>query len=80
MSDAVSGNSGVEEEFLWTCTLTGADKVYDWSPEVGTWSELLICHYSFFSSGLFDINLFPQDPIVSKDDEETEPEVKPGHK
>jgi len=49
----VSGNSGVEEEFLWTCTLTGADKVYDWSPE---------------------------DPIVSKDDEETDSEVKPGHK
>ena len=41
MSDAVSGNSGVEEEFLWTCTLTGADKVYDWSPEVATLVQLL---------------------------------------
>ena len=43
MSDAVSGNSGVEEEFLWTCTLTGADKVYDWSPEVGTWVGNIDC-------------------------------------
>ena len=30
----VAGDGSSEEEFLWTCTLTGADKEYDWSPEV----------------------------------------------
>merc|ERR1712029_1168619 len=26
-------NNGTEEEFLWSCTLTNADKEYDWSPQ-----------------------------------------------
>jgi len=31
MGDIV--NNGTEEEFLWSCTLTNADKEYDWSPQ-----------------------------------------------
>jgi len=49
---AVSSNN-VEEEFLWTCSLTEASKDFDWSPE---------------------------DPSDVKDDDESDPTVKPGHR
>ena len=32
MAGIVGGNS-VEEEYLWSCTLTGSDKEYSWAPE-----------------------------------------------
>ena len=33
MSGLVS-SSAVEEEFLWSCSLTAASKEYTWNPEV----------------------------------------------
>ena len=32
MAGVVSGNN-VEEEYLWSCTLSGAIKEFSWSPE-----------------------------------------------
>jgi len=52
MSGVVAGNN-VEEEYLWSCTLSGANKEYTWSPE---------------------------DPADSKEDDEADPSVKPGHR
>ena len=45
--------AGVEEEYLWSCSLTAASKEYTWNPE---------------------------DPADSKDDNEADPSVKPGHR
>eukprot|EP00092_Neocalanus_flemingeri_P036279 GFUD01039501.1.p1 GENE.GFUD01039501.1~~GFUD01039501.1.p1 ORF type:complete len:220 (+),score=80.93 GFUD01039501.1:76-735(+) len=52
MAGIVGGNS-VEEEYLWSCTLSGADKEFSWAPE---------------------------DPSDTKDDDESDPSVKPGHR
>merc|ERR1712055_310792 len=52
MAGIVGGNS-VEEEYLWSCSLTAANKEFTWAPE---------------------------DPSDSKDDDENDPSVKPGHR
>jgi len=52
MSGVVAGNN-VEEEYLWSCTLSGETKEFSWSPE---------------------------DPADTKDDDENDPSVKPGHR
>jgi len=49
----VVSSSNVEEEYLWTCTLTGESKEFSWSPE---------------------------DPSDTKEDDESDPSVKPGHR
>merc|ERR1712034_28390 len=52
MSGVVASNN-VEEEYLWSCTLSGESKEFSWSPE---------------------------DPADTKDDDEADPSVKPGHR
>jgi len=52
MSGVVASNN-VEEEYLWSCTLSGESKEFSWSPE---------------------------DPADTKDDDENDPSVKPGHR
>ena len=52
MAGVVSGNN-VEEEYLWSCTLSGANKEFSLSPE---------------------------DPADSKEDDEADPSMKPGHR
>merc|ERR1712000_281768 len=52
MSGVVASNN-VEEEYLWSCTLSGESKEFSWSPE---------------------------DPADSKEDDEADPSVKPGHR
>lgn len=34
MAAPTHGNNGIEEEFLWTCSLSGANKEYTWAPDV----------------------------------------------
>jgi len=34
MAALTHGNNGIEEEFLWTCSLSGANKEYTWAPDV----------------------------------------------
>ena len=34
MSGAAYETPNFEQEYLWTCTLTGADKEFMWNPEV----------------------------------------------
>merc|ERR1712082_578358 len=52
MSGVVASNN-VEEEYLWSCTLSGESKEFSWSPE---------------------------DPADTKEDDEADPSVKPGHR
>jgi len=52
MSGVVASNN-VEEEYLWSCTLSGETKAFAWSPE---------------------------DPADTKEDDEADPSVKPGHR
>merc|ERR1712055_56691 len=52
MAGIVGGNS-VEEEYLWSCSLTAANKEFTWAPE---------------------------DTSDTKDDDENDPSVKPGHR
>ena len=33
MSEGVAASNNVEEEFLWSCTLTSSSKEYVWAPE-----------------------------------------------
>ena len=33
MAAILAGNN-VEQEYLWSCTLTGSNKEYKWSPEI----------------------------------------------
>ncbi|CAN0549325.1 unnamed protein product [Ectocarpus sp. 8 AP-2014] len=52
MAGIVGGNS-VEEEYLWSCSLTAANKEFIWAPE---------------------------DSSDTKEDDENDPSVKPGHR
>merc|ERR1712192_204116 len=52
MAGIVGGNS-VEEEYLWSCSLTAANKEFTWAPE---------------------------DSSDTREDDENDPSVKPGHR
>jgi len=36
---AVLAGENVEQEYLWTCTLSGATKEYNWAPETAVVAE-----------------------------------------
>ena len=36
---AVLAGENVEQEYLWTCTLSGASKEYNWAPETDETEE-----------------------------------------
>ena len=66
----VAETHAMEQEFLWTCTLTGETKEFLWNPEVRL--ELLAWIFTM---------MFPsEDPMESKNPNDDEEPIKPGHK